>query len=218
MKHRGMRPHYHFLHIIARPLLKSLFRFQVFGAENVPFTGGVLLMSNHASYVDPVFVGAAVDRNLCYMARSTLFRPGLIEWVLLNMNAFPVHLGVPDRRAIRRALQLLEDGNLLLIFPEGTRSVDGTLGKPQAGVGLIAYRTTASVVPVFLSGTHKALPRGAKALKPAKITVSFGSPIDMEYYRGCKASRETYVKIGEEVMAEIAKMKNRSQNRNHGFL
>lgn len=203
---RGMRFHYHFLHIIARPFLKSLFKFQVFGAENVPSTGGVLLMSNHASYIDPVFMGAAVDRGLYYMARSTLFKPGLIEWLLLNMNAFPVHLGVPDRRAIRRALQLLADGNLLLIFPEGTRSVDGTLGKARAGVGLIAYKTTAPVVPVFLSGTQKVLPKGGKMLKPAKITVSFGKLLDMEYYRKCKGSRETYVKLGEEVMARIAEL------------
>lgn len=209
MDHRGMRFHYHFLHIIARPFLKSLFKFQVLGVENVPTTGGVLLMSNHASYVDPVFLGAAADRNLYYMARSTLFKPGLIEWLLSNMNAFPVHLGVPDRRAIRRALRLLEDRKLLLIFPEGTRTVDGTLGKAQAGVGLIAYRTTASIVPVFLGGTHKALPRGAKMLKLARIMVSFGKPLDMEYYRGCEPSRETYVKIGEEVMARIADLKDR---------
>jgi 1-acyl-sn-glycerol-3-phosphate acyltransferase len=210
MNHRRMRLHYHFLHIIARPLLRSLFKFQVFGAENVPSTGGVLLMSNHASYVDPVFMGAAVDRDLHYMARSTLFKPGLIKWFLLNMNAFPVHLGVPDRRAIRRALQLLEDGNLLLIFPEGTRSIDGTLGRAQAGVGLIAHKTTAPVVPVFLSGTQNALPRGAKMLKPAKIMVSFGKLLDTEHYRKCKASREAHVRFGEEVMARIAELRDRS--------
>jgi len=210
MVHRGMRFHYHLLHVIARPLLKSFFKFQVFGAENVPSTGGVLLMSNHASYVDPVFMGAAVDRNLYYMARSTLFKPGLIEWLLLNMNAFPVHLGVPDRRAMRWALQILGDGNLLLIFPEGTRSVDGTLGKAQAGVGLIAYKTTAFVVPAFLGGTREVLPRTAKMLKPAKVIVSFGKPLDMEYYRKCEASRETYVKIGEAVMARIAELKDGS--------
>ncbi|MFQ5799734.1 MAG: lysophospholipid acyltransferase family protein [Bacteroidota bacterium] len=210
MDHRGMRFHYHFFHVIVRPLLKSLFRFRVFGAENVPSTGGVLLMSNHASYVDPVFMGAAVDRNLYYMARSTLFKPGLIEWFLLNMNAFPVHLGVPDRRAIRWALQLLEGDNLLLIFPEGTRTADGTLGKAQAGVGFIAYKTTAFVVPVFLSGTQKVLPRTAKMPKPAKVTVSFGKPLDMEYYRKFEDSREAYVKIGEDVMARIAELKGRS--------
>jgi len=208
MAHRGMRFHYHLLHVIARPLLRSLFKFRVFGAENVPSTGGVLLMSNHASYVDPVFMGAAVDRNLYYMARSTLFGPALIGWFLLNMNAFPVHLGVPDRRAIRWALQLLEGGNLLLIFPEGTRSVDGTLGTAQAGVGLIAHKTTAFVVPVFLSGTRKVLPRTARMLKLAKVTVSFGEPLNMEYYRKLEASRETYVKIGEDVMARIAGLRD----------
>lgn len=207
---RAMRFHYHFLHIIARLLLKSLFKFQVFGVENVPSTGGVLLMSNHASYVDPVFLGAAVGRNLNYMARSTLFKPGLIECFLLNMNAFPVHLGAPDRKAIRRALQLLEDGNLLLIFPEGTRTVDGTLGKAQVGVGLIAYRTEVPVVPVFMRGTQDVLPRGAKMLKPAKVTVSFGKPLNMGYYRKCEASREVYTKIGEEIMARIAELKKAS--------
>ena len=74
MIHREMRFHYHFFHVIVRPLFKSLFKFQVFGSKNVPSTSGALLVSNHVSYVDPVFLGAAVDRNLNYMARSTLFR------------------------------------------------------------------------------------------------------------------------------------------------
>ena len=107
MVHRGMRLHYHFFHVIVRPLFKALFKFQVFGIENIPSTGGVLFLSNHASYLDPIFMGAAVPRNLHYMARATLFKPGMIEWFLLNMNAFPVHLGVPDRKAIRQARQLL---------------------------------------------------------------------------------------------------------------
>ena len=108
MDHRGMRLHYHFFHIIVRPLFKSLFKFQVFGAENLPSSGGVLLLSNHVSYLDPIFMGAAVTRNLHYMARSTLFIPGPVERFLLSMNAFPVHLGVPDRKALRQARQLLE--------------------------------------------------------------------------------------------------------------
>lgn len=203
-----MRSHYHFFHIIIRVLSKAFLKFQVFGAENVPSNGGVLFMSNHASYVDPLFVGAAVDTNLHYMARSTLFKPRLMEWFLLSLSAFPVHQGAPDRRAIRQALQLLGSGNRLLIFPEGTRTIDGTLGKAQPGVGLIAYRTTASVVPVFLSGTGKVLPRDAKMLRTAKVTISFGKPLDMKHYRKCKASRETYVKIAEAVMSKIAELKN----------
>ncbi len=208
MVHRGMRPHYHFFHVIARPLLKSLFRFQVFGARNMPSNGGVLLVSNHVSYLDPVFMGAAVDRNLHYMARSTLFKPGLIGRFLLSMNAFPVHLGVPDRGAIRRALQLLEDGNVLHIFPEGTRSIDGTLGTAQAGAGFIAYRTAAPVVPVFLDGTEKVLPRGAKMIKPAKVNLSFGRPLDLDHLRKARSSREVRARIGEVVMSSIAELRD----------
>ena len=212
MVHRGMRLHYHFFHVIVRPLFKSLFRFQVFGARNVPSTGGVLLVSNHVSYVDPVFMGAAVNRNLHYMARSMLFKPGVIERFLLSMNAFPVHLGVPDRGAIRRALQLLDDGNALHIFPEGTRSTDGTLGTAQAGVALIAHRTTAPVVPVFLDGTEKVLPRGAKMMKPAKVKLSFGRPLKLDHYRRVKSSRETRAKIGEVVMSGIAELRDGLRN------
>lgn len=210
MDSSGMSRQYHAIHVLTRPVLKSLFKFEVFGTENVPSSGGALLISNHASFADPIFIGAAVNRNLHYMARASLFRPKPIDWFLRSLNAFPVHLGVPDRRALRQARQLLDGGKLLLIFGEGTRTVDGTLGKAQVGVGLIAYRTTASVVPVFLDGALEVLPRGAKIPKPAKITVSFSKPLDMALYREHKGSREIYTSIGEEAMKRIAELKNRS--------
>jgi len=209
MDSSGMSPQYHAIYVFTRPVFKSLFKFEVFGAENLPSTGGALLISNHASFVDPVFVGAAVNRNLHYMARASLFRPKPIDWFLHSLNAFPVHLGVPDRKALRQARQLLDSGKLLLIFGEGTRTVDGTLGKMQAGVGLIAYRTTASIVPIFLGGSLEVLPKGAKILKLAKVTVSFAEPVDMAPYRACKGSREIYTSIGEEVMKRIAELKDR---------
>lgn len=209
MLHRNMRLHYHFFHVTLRPVFRAFFKFQVFGAENIPSSGGVMLMSNHVSYLDPIFAGAAAPRNLHYMARSTLFKPGFIEWFLRNMNAFPVNQGAPDRRAIRTALKVPEDGDLMVMFPEGTRSVDGkTLGKAAAGAGFIAYRTQAPVIPMFLSGTQDVLSRKAKRPKIAKIVVSFGKPLDMEPYRKSKASREVYDKIGEEVMARIAELRD----------
>jgi len=210
MDSSGMGFIYHIIHILSRPGMKSLFKFEVFGTENVPSTGGALLASNHASFADPVFLGASVDRNLHYMARASLFKPGRIDRFLRSLNAFPVHRGAPDRRAIRRALELLDSGNLLLMFAEGTRTHDGTLGKAQAGVGLIAYRTTASILPVFLGGTLEVLPRNAKMLKLAKVTVSFGKPLDMAPYRAHKGSREVYTSIGEELMKRIAELKDRS--------
>lgn len=164
-------------------------------------------MINHASYLDPIFIGGAIDRVINYMARSTLFKPGIIDKFLRSLKAFPVHLGSTDRAAIKYALKILDEGNLLLVFPEGTRSVDGTLGKAQDGVGFMAYRTNADVIPVYLSGTQKAWPRGSKMIRTAKITVTFGKPIEMTTYRNSEASRETYAKIGAEVMARIAELK-----------
>jgi 1-acyl-sn-glycerol-3-phosphate acyltransferase len=213
MNHRGMPHLYHFIHIMTRPLLRSLFKFQIFGSENVPSTGGAMLMINHASYLDPIFIGGAVNRSINYMARATLFKPGIIDKFLRSLNAFPVHLGSTDRGAIRNALKILEEGNLLLIFPEGTRSFDGTLGKAQDGIGFMAYRTKADVIPVYLSGTHKAWPRGAKKIKTAKITVTFGKPLDMSIYRNSEATRETYSKIGAEVMARIAELKQERESK-----
>jgi 1-acyl-sn-glycerol-3-phosphate acyltransferase len=216
MNHKGMRLHYHFFHISTRPLFKLLFKFQIFGVENVPPTGGVMLMINHASYLDPIFIGAAVKRNLHYMARSTLFKPGMIDRFLRSLNAFPVHLGTPDRAAIKNALKLLDEGNLLLVFPEGTRSHDGSLGKAQDGVGFMAYRTNAQVIPVFLDGTQKAMSRGSIMIRPVKVTVSFGKPIDMSIYRKDETSRETYSKIGEKIMSEIAKLKSERESCKRG--
>ncbi|MDQ1318198.1 MAG: 1-acyl-sn-glycerol-3-phosphate acyltransferase, partial [Candidatus Poribacteria bacterium] len=159
MNNKRMNFLYHFCLIISRPLLKALFKFQIFGSENVPSTGGAMLMINHASYLDPIFIGGAVNRSINYMARATLFKPGIVDKFLRNLNAFPVHLGSTDRGAIRNALKILDEGNLLLIFPEGTRSLDGTLGKAQDGIGFMAYRTQADVIPVYLSGTQKAWAR-----------------------------------------------------------
>lgn len=207
MNYKDMPIHYHFFHIVMRPLFKALFKLRIYGVENVPSKGGVMLMINHASYLDPIFIGGAVKRNLHYMARSTLFRPGIIDKFLRSLNAFPVHLGSSDRAAIKNAMKLLDDGKLLLIFPEGTRSQDGSLGKAQDGIGFIAYRTNACVIPVFLDGTQNALPRKAKMIKSTKITVSFGEPLDMDKYRNSEASRETYAMIGEAVMSGIAKLK-----------
>ena len=211
MNNKGINFLYHFCLIISRPLLRSLFKFQIFGVENVPSNSGAMLMINHASYLDPIFIGGAVNRSIHYMARATLFKQGVIDKCLRSLNAFPVHLGSTDRGAIRNALKILDDGNLLLVFPEGTRSFDGTLGKAQDGIGFMAYRTKADVIPVYLGGTQKAWARGSKMIKTAKITVTFGKPLDMSIYRSSEATRETYSKIGAEVMARIAELKQDRQ-------
>ncbi|HID55737.1 TPA: 1-acyl-sn-glycerol-3-phosphate acyltransferase [Candidatus Poribacteria bacterium] len=197
------------LYRIAVSLFTWAFHLTVVGRENIPDEGGALIASNHVSYLDPPILGAASKRELFYMARDTLFRPKPIGDFLKYMNAFPVKRDRPDRGALKTAISLLESGKLVLVFPEGTRSHDGTLGRPHLGVGFIVYHSTVPVIPVYISGTERALPRGAFLIKRAEINVHFGLPINMEELRSMPRPREAYPKIGEKIMSEIAKLQAR---------
>lgn len=197
------------LYRIAVPLFTWAFHLKVVGRENIPDEGGALIASNHLSYLDPPILGAASKRELFYMARDTLFRPKPVGDFLRYMNAFPVRRDKPDRRALKTAIELLESGKLVLVFPEGTRSYDGTLGKPHLGVGFIVYHSTVPVIPACISGTEKALPRGGVLIKRAQISVHFGQPMDMRELRSMPRPREVYPKIGEKIMSEIAKLQVR---------
>ena len=124
---------------------------------------------------------------------------------LRYLNAFPVKRDRPDRKALKTAITLLESGKLVLVFPEGTRSYDGSLGKPHLGV-----------IPTYISGTEKALPRGALLIKRAEINVHFGRPMDMKELRNASRPREVYSKIGERIMSEIAKLQARYRKGSDG--
>jgi len=204
------------LYRIAVPLFTWAFHLSVVGRENIPDEGGALIASNHVSYLDPPILGAALKRELFYMARDTLFRPKPVGDFLRYLNAFPVKRDRPDRKALKTAITLLESGKLVLVFPEGTRSYDGSLGKPHLGVGFIVYHSTVPVIPTYISGTEKALPRGALLIKRAEINVHFGRPMDMKELRNASRPREVYSKIGERIMSEIAKLQARYRKGSDG--
>ena len=136
--------------------------------------GGALILCNHLSYMDPFIVGSAANRELHFMARHNSFDMPVIGRVIAAHNAYPVRRGTADRAALRHTISLLKSGNLVLIFPEGTRSVDGTLGKPHGGVSFIAHNAGVPAIPAYVRGTI--LPRNAKWIRPAQLTVTFGSP------------------------------------------
>jgi 1-acyl-sn-glycerol-3-phosphate acyltransferase len=197
------------LYRIAVPLFRWAFQLEFTGRENIPDEGGALIASNHVSYLDPPILGASSKRELFYMARDTLFHPKPVGDFLRYLNAFPVKRDKPDRGALKAAVKLLESGRLVLVFPEGTRSRDGTLGRPHLGVGFIVYHSSVPVIPTYICGTEKALPRGSLLIKRAKVSVHFGRPIDMDDLRGAPRPREMYPKIGERIMSEIAKLQVR---------
>ncbi len=148
------------------------------GEENFPGEGPVLLVSNHVSYLDPCVVGDACPRRVSFMAKSELFQNKLLSWLLRGVDCFPVKRGEADTSAIRNVLAQLKEGRCVVIFPEGTRSLDGQLQPAEQGAALLAMRTGCLVVPVFLSGTDRMLDRRGK-LHRARVSMAMGEPFTL---------------------------------------
>ncbi|MBG9590523.1 lysophospholipid acyltransferase family protein [Cytobacillus firmus] len=175
-------------------VLKPIYRFEVIGKENFPAEGGVLLCSNHIDNLDPPVVGINAPRPVYFMAKEELFNVPVLGKILPDLNAFPVKRGMSDREALRKGLGILKEGNVLGLFPEGTRSKTGQLGKGLAGAGFFALRSEAHVVPCAIIGPYKAF---------SKLKVVYGKPIDMKELRERKASAE---ETTDMIMSEIRKL------------
>jgi 1-acyl-sn-glycerol-3-phosphate acyltransferase len=184
-----------------RMLLRIFGRWQATGAENVPMTGPVILAANHVSLADPPTVGAAFRRKAWFMAKEELFRTPLMRWLLPRWQAFPVQRGAGDLAALKKALQVLAAGEPLVIFPEGTRREAGSPGEAELGVGMIALRSRAPVVPVFISGTEKMLPRGG-CLRFAHVRVRYGKPLTFPA-PDRKPDRNDYAAAADAIMRAI---------------
>ncbi len=185
---------YGFARSVVYTIFKPWYRIQAIGVENIPKEGGVLLCSNHISVIDPIVVGIMCPRPVHYMAKDELFQVPVLGGIVRKCNAFPVKRGFSDREALRTGLKLLKDGNVFGLFPEGTRSKTGELGKGLSGAGFFALRTEAYVVPCAVIGPYKSL---------KKLKMVYGKPIDMTEMRQTKASAE---QVTELIMSEIDKL------------
>ncbi|MBP8257522.1 MAG: 1-acyl-sn-glycerol-3-phosphate acyltransferase, partial [Opitutaceae bacterium] len=143
-----MEPMYGFFHYLCMLIYDVLFRGDVSGTANIPSDGPFIVACNHASHLDPPIVGSQIPRQMAFFARKTLWKPGIASWWLDGVGTIPVDRdGGTDVAAIRRVLQTLQSGKAMILFPEGTRSPDGNLQSAKAGVGLIACKTQAPVLP-----------------------------------------------------------------------
>ncbi len=186
--------------------LRVYCRWEVSGREQVPESGGVLLIANHTSYSDPPLVGAACRRPVNFMAKAQLFEIPVLGWVIRRTHAFPVRRGAGDRGALRRAVKLLRAGKVLLIFPEGTRSSDGRLKELEIGAAFVALSARCQVVPVAIVGADRFLPRGKPVLLPAKVRVRFGAPLDLYRFDGRRPTREVLKEVSEEMAGAFRKL------------
>jgi 1-acyl-sn-glycerol-3-phosphate acyltransferase len=156
------------------------FQLNVFGLHHIPASGGVLVISNHQSALDPVLIAVQARRPFSYMARATLFKNKFFSWLIRSLNAFPVHLGKGDTGALKEAIARLKAGNILTMFPEGTRTLDGNLLPIQAGVALIIRRAGVPVVPAVIDGAYQAWPKGVMLPRSMPIRVLYGPPMQVE--------------------------------------
>ncbi len=161
---------------VVSPTLHVYFQGRVYGVENVPQQGPLVVASNHASYFDPPILSSCVGRPVAYMAKEELFQIPVLKQAIQLYGAYPVSRGAADRSAIRAALKSLEAGWATGVFLQGTRTEDGLITAPKLGAALIAAKAKAPILPVSLWGTQSILKRGSK-LRPVPVTVRIGQPI-----------------------------------------
>jgi 1-acyl-sn-glycerol-3-phosphate acyltransferase len=200
-------PIYAFCRGICRIVSSVWFDLKAYGVENIPRQGGVLLVSNHESYLDPIVVGVQVPRAMSFMAKSELFKPIGFGWLIHRLGAFPVHQGRGDRGAIDETIERLQQGHILNIFPEGERSATGELGPIKKGVALIAKRANVPVVPVIVEGSFEAWPKNKAMPQSHPIRVLYGPPIDVSNLRGDEIVKTIHAKfrqMRDELAAKVA--------------
>ena len=185
---------YTFARSVVNMIYKPLYRIETIGQENIPKVGSVLLCSNHISNLDPIVVVTTTPRPVHFMAKEELFQVPVIGKLFPHLNAFPVKRGMSDREALRKGLAVLKEGEVLGLFPEGTRSKTGELGEGLAGAGFFATRSEALIVPCAVVGPYKAFNR---------LKVVYGKPVDFTEYRKNKISADEATKI---IMEEIRKL------------
>lgn len=178
-------------------------RWQVIGRENIPAKGGVLLCGNHVSYIDPPALGARATRPVHFMAKEPLFRVPVLGILIAGVGAFPVKQHTADRAALKKAIELLQSGRVVGIFPEGTRNPNpAELMPPALGASMIALKAQAPVIPVALINTEKLLPPHSVFLRFARVKVVYGEPVKLDDLYG-KNGREAIEEVGRRIMAAI---------------
>lgn len=212
--HSGSRVLYGITRAIMWLLAKGLYRVKMTGRDRIPASGPVIIAANHSSYIDPVLVGLTCRRPIHYMAKAELFKMRGLSWCIRKLNAFPVRRGVADRAAMRTALGLLAEGEVVLLFAEGTRyRLDG-LGPIQAGAGVIAEKAHCPIVPVTLVGTDRVMPQGARLPRFPKLAVIVGEPLmpDREAASAREAKRRGMALI-QRAMADVERAKRAARGR-----
>jgi 1-acyl-sn-glycerol-3-phosphate acyltransferase len=187
---------------LSRGIAKTLFRYRVIGAENIIEEGPAIFAANHASFLDPPLAGIASRRGIHYLARKTLLDWPILGPILPELNVIPVDQENADRSALMASIRVVRQGGAIVVFPEGSRTLDGNLQPAQPGVGLIVAKTAAPVVPMRIFGSYEAFPRGRAKLRLVPITVVVGKPLFFTAEE--TTGRDAYQKTSDRIMDAVA--------------
>ncbi|MDF1858751.1 MAG: lysophospholipid acyltransferase family protein [Verrucomicrobiales bacterium] len=169
--------------------------------------GGLIIASNHVSFLDPPLIGAAFREPIYYFARRTLFRHPVANFLFTRVRALPVDQEKPELSSLKKVIQLVKADEKVLIFPEGERSWDGTMNMDgQPGIGMIVSKSGVPVLPIRLFGPEKSLARGSKKIKRHPVTLVVGEPMDFSDLLADKSipGKEKYKMIADQIMVAIA--------------
>jgi 1-acyl-sn-glycerol-3-phosphate acyltransferase len=198
---------YNIFYNLAKLLARMIFSMRVINPERMVESGPLLIAVNHSSFFDPPLAGICSRRGVFYLARKTLLKWPFFGPLFPAMNVIPVERDGNDMSALREVIKKVKDGNAVLLFPEGTRSIDGNLQPARAGIGLVIAKTGAPVLPMRIFGAYEAFPKNARRFQLSQITVVIGEPIHFTEQEISNTSRETYQLLSNRVMEAIGALK-----------
>ena len=198
---------YNIFYNLAKLLARMIFSMRVIHPERMVESGPLLIAVNHSSFFDPPLAGICSRRGVFYLARKTLLKWPFFGPLFPAMNVIPVERDGNDMSALREVIKKVKEGNAVLLFPEGTRSIDGNLQPARAGIGLVIAKTGAPVLPMRIFGAYEAFPKNARHFQLSQITVVIGEPIHFTEEEISNTSRETYQLLSNRVMDAIGALK-----------
>ncbi len=184
---------YRFARALLIPIFRILYNYKVTGLENMPKDGAYIVCSNHISAIDPILVGLAIPYRMYFMAKVELFSNRFVSALMRGLGVFPIKRGEPDIKGIKTALKILNNGEILALFPEGTRNRTGDI-MAEPGIAMIAIRSKVPVVPVAIISSYKFF---------KKTDIVVGKPIELIEHYGKKLLNEEYIKISYGIMGKI---------------
>jgi 1-acyl-sn-glycerol-3-phosphate acyltransferase len=201
-----VRAWYRLFRGLAHLLMASRCGITFSGRPYVPMSGGLMIVSNHISFLDPPMVACAMPREIHFLARKTLFKKNGFGQLIASLNAVPIDQDRPDMNGLRSIIKLLKSGKAVLLFPEGARSWDGTLQPAASGAGLVACKAGVPILPVRLFGSYEALPRGGKKFTAHPLRVAIGAPFTPDFAAYAARGKEGYEELSALIMARIAEL------------